>query len=345
MDSNTATFSGPIEAQQIKAASRILVYALPELVMAKFGSTNGVPMNTGDQIKFTYWEYFPVTGVPTIEGITPSSVPLVRKNVTLQLQQYGIWTPVTDWVVDLHPDNVMKPIMRNLGVWVGQTCEKLTCNALLAGLNVLYANNVTSRASVNGTVSRPMCARVKEIFRLNSAKMMTEMVGGSTKVGTVPIPPSWIAVVHPSLEDDIVHCVGFKPVQMYGNPNSILPNEIGSVDNIRFVSTIFLLPWAAAGTSGTTYRSNGQDTAVVGAGSADVYPILFLAEDAFATANLNNKKYGEVVLRRPGNAAPGDELGQTGSAGIKFFFGACILTDLYLVRGEVACTNPSKQVW
>jgi len=346
MDTNTSTFTGPIAAQQLAAASKILVYMLPELMVTRYGSQQGVPNNTGDTIKFTYFDLFPVTGVSMIEGVNPGSLPLTRKNVSLVLQQYGTWTPITDWTVELHPDNIMEPILKNLAEWRAQTMELVTLNTLLGGLNVLYAGGATSRLTIATTINRPMCARVNEIFNTNSAKKITEIMPATVGVGTNPIAASFLAIVTPAMEDDVTHCVNYKPVQMYSNPKSALPNEFGSVEKIRFCTSNFLKPWNAAATttgSQAVYRSGGKDTKTGSAGIPDVHPIIFISKEAYAVATLNSTKQGRVVLRKPGNAAPSDELGQTGSAGIKFWFGATILNDMYLIRGEALCTNPSCQ--
>ena len=346
MDTNTATFKGPLEAQQLMAASKILFYLLPELMVTRYGSQQGVPNNTGDQIKFTYFDLLPVTGVSMIEGVNPGSMPLVRRNVTLTLQQYGTWTEITDWTVELHPDNIMEPILKNLSTWQAQTIEAVTLNTLLGGLNVLYAGGVTSRLTLASTINRAMCARVNEIFNTNSAHKITEIASATVGVGTQPIAASYLAIVTPAMEDDVAHCVNYKPVSMYSNPKGALPNEFGNVEKVRFCTSTFLKPWAAAATttgSQAVFRSNGADTKTGSAGIADVHPIIFIAREAFACATLNSTKGGKVKLRKPGQAAPNDELGQTGSAGVVFWFGSAILNDLYLIRGEVLCTNPSCQ--
>ena len=348
MDKNTATFTGPLEAQQLMAASKILYYMLPELMVTRWGSQQGVPNNTGDTLKFTYFDLYPVTGVSMIEGVNPGSVPLVRKNVSLVLAQYGTWTGITDWTIELHPDNIMEPILKNLATWQAQTCELVTLNALLGGTNVIYAGGVTSRATLATTINRQMCARVNEIFNTLSAKKITKIMSAAVGVGTTPISASFLAITTPAMEDDVAHCQNFKPVSMYSNPHGALnENEFGSVEKIRFFTSTFLGPWAAAATSTgaqTTYRSNGLDTKAGSSGVADAHPIIFLAQEAFACATLNSTKGGKVLLRKPGTAQPGDELGQTGSAGIKFWFGATILNDFYLIRGEALCTNPSSQL-
>jgi len=345
-DRNSATFTGPIEAQQRMAASKILFYMLPELMVTRYGSQQGVPNNTGDTIKFSYFDLYPVTGVSMIEGVNPGSMPINRKNVSLVLQQYGTWTPITDWTVELHPDNIMEPILKNLATWQAQTVELVTLNALLGGTNVLYAGNVDSRLKIASTINRQMVAQVNEIFNTNSAHKITEIMSAAVGVGTSPIAASYLAICTPQMEDDVAHCVNYKPVSMYSNPKSALPNEFGSIEKVRFCTSTFLKPWAAAATttgSQALYRSNGKDTKTGTAGIPDVHPIIFLAKEAFACATLNSTKGGKVVLRKPGNAAPSDELGQTGSAGIKFWFGATILNDFYLIRGEALCTNPSCQ--
>jgi N4-gp56 family major capsid protein len=356
MDPNTSMFTGPLAAVQLASAARVLTYSLPKLVATKFGNQQGVTSNTGDQIKFTWFEYFPVTGVPSVEGVTPASVPIVRRNVTLQLQQFVCWTPITDWVTDLHPDNILTVAERNLATWMAQTSELVTCNTIQGGTVVLYANG-TSRTTVLQTITRPMCARAKEILNLNDAQELTEMVSPNTKVSTVGIPESFIALIHPSLEDDVRHCVGFKKTVEYGNPSAAMESEIGSVESIRFLKTRFLKPFAAASTNATTvlFRSNGADTntAVGGsAGYADVHSVIFLAKNAYGCAKLNNidgvksGKTMSVILRRPNtNPTDTDPAAQRGSAAIKFYFGCVILSDLYMVRGEVCATNPSNIAW
>jgi len=347
MDTNTATFSGPIAAQERKAASHIKFYTMPKLIASKFGDQHGIPNNEGDELKFTYWEFFPVTGAPTIEGVTPTSVPMVRRNVTLRLLQYSTWTIITDWVNDLHPDNVMKPILKNLSDWQAQTIELLTCTTLLSGLNVVYGNGST-RIGLTTTISRSLVARVEEIFELNDARKLTEMVGPSRDIDTTAIPESYIALTHPSMKDDIEHCYNFVPVRKYGNAQKALTNEIGSVEGTRFCTTRFMKPWASAATTAsaqTTFRAAGVDTNVSGGASADVYPIVFLAEGAFACANLNQTKGGKVKMKPVDQADSGDPLGQRGTVGLKFYFGATVLSDLYMVRAEVLCTNPTKQPW
>ncbi len=353
MDPNTSMFTGALAAVQLASAARVLTYTIPKLIASKWGNQQGVTSNTGDQIKFTFFEYFAVTGVPSVEGVTPVSVPIVRKNVTLQLQQYVCWTPITDWVVDLHPDNILTVAERNLSVWMAQTAELVTCNTLIGGTNVIYPNG-TSRTTVLTTITRPLVARAMEALDLNDAEPITEMVSASVKVSTSGIPECYVALIHPSLEDDVRHCVGFKSIVAYGNSMAAQEGEVGCVESVRFFKTRFLKPWNAASTNATSvvFRSANGDTAINGAGYPDVHPVVFLANNAYGCARLNNSdgvksgKTMSVILRRPGtNATDTDPAAQRGSAALKFYFGCVILSDMYMVRAEVCATNPSNVSW
>jgi N4-gp56 family major capsid protein len=71
--------------------------------------------------------------------------------------------------------------------------------------------------------------------------------------------------------------------------------------------------------------------------NADVYPILFIARDAFGIVPLKGKDSLTPMVVNPKPSA-GDPLGQRGTVGWKAWQAAVILQDAYLVRAEVAAT-------
>ena len=75
--------------------------------------------------------------------------------------------------------------------------------------------------------------------------------------------------------------------------------------------------------------------------SADVYPLIILAPDAWATVRLRGVNSGSIAVVNP-KPRGGDALGQRGTLGWKFWHSALILNDELMDRGEVACTeNPT----
>ena len=72
---------------------------------------------------------------------------------------------------------------------------------------------------------------------------------------------------------------------------------------------------------------------------ADVYKIAVFGQDAYATCPLKGKDAAQILVRNPGKAEKGDELGQTGSVGWKTWWAGKILNDAWLVRVEVAASS------
>ena len=70
---------------------------------------------------------------------------------------------------------------------------------------------------------------------------------------------------------------------------------------------------------------------------ADVYPIIYIARDAYGIVPLKGKDSITPMVVNPKPAA-GDPLAQRGTVGWKAWQSALILQDAFLVRAEVAAT-------
>jgi N4-gp56 family major capsid protein len=109
-----------------------------------------------------------------------------------------------------------------------------------------------------------------------------------------------------------------------------MEGEIGSVEDVRYIrSTVFEAYEDAGGTKGAMLSTTGTD--------ADVYPILFLARDAYGIVPLRGKDSVEVMVVQP-KATNTDPLAQRGTIGWKVWNATVILQDAFMVRAEVAAT-------
>jgi N4-gp56 family major capsid protein len=72
--------------------------------------------------------------------------------------------------------------------------------------------------------------------------------------------------------------------------------------------------------------------------SADVYPALFLARDAFGIVPLKGRSSITPSVVNP-HPSESDPLGQRGHIGWKAYTGTVILNELYMVRLECAVTD------
>lgn len=310
------------------AAKEFLVRAIPYLVFEKFGQTKPLPANNSKVIKFRRYEPLSPTPNPLTEGVTPTGKQLVATDVTATLAQYGDLTRVSDVIQDTHEDPTLQECVALLGEQAAQMLETVRFNVLKAGTSVRYANG-SARDAVNTAVSLTVLRRAVRDLQRQDAKKITSIVKPSPNYNTEPVAPAYVAIHHPDLENDIRGIPGFVPPEKYG---AMTPweNETGKVEQVRFVSSTLIKPWAdAGGAKGTMLSTTGT--------SADVYPILLVGRDAYGIVPLRGKT---AVTPMVVNATPSDSdpLAQRATVSWKAMQTAVILNDLFMVRIECAAT-------
>lgn len=343
----TGTAYGDITPRQAAfSMAGFLNRAIPNMTIEQFGQTYQVPTNSTQTAKFRRYFLAGATGsagsdvgnfsmplamTALTEGVTPVGRKLANKDYTVQMQQYGDFVEFSDVIQDTHEDYpaLLKELMNILGDEAAVTVETLRFNVLKAGTNVFYGNGV-SRAAVNTAITLQLQRKITRSLKRQNAKMITNVLKSSPAYNTQPIEASFIALVHPDVENDIREMDGFVSTKHYA---SVTPfdSELGSVEDVRYIRSTVIAPWAdAGGLLGAMISTTGVN--------ADVYPILYFARDAFGVVALRGKSVASIMVVMPKPAA-GDPLGQRGTAGWKLWNATVILQDAFLVRAEVAATN------
>ena len=310
------------------AEKQLLKRGLPYLVLEKFGQAKQIPANNTKTIKFRRYNQLPTNPVALVEGVTPTSRQLTFTDVTATLQQYGDVVEITDVVMDTHEDPVLNEAVDILGEQAAQIIEKMRFGIIKAGTNVIYANG-TGRSDVNTPLTTAIQRRAVRSLKRQNARQITSIVRSTPNFGTENVAPGYVALIHPDLEPDVRSMTNFTPSEKYG---SISPweNELGKVDDVRYVSSTIFEPFAnAGGAKGSMLSTSGT--------SADVYPVIFLGRDAYGIVALKGMYAVTPMIVNPKPAA-GDPLGQRGTAGWKAMQTAVILNDAWQVRVEVAAT-------
>ena len=315
----------------IIAISQFLKHAEHAIVFNKLGQIERVPKNKGQTIKWRRWVPFdPITTALT-EGVTPSSQKLAVVDVTATLGQYGGWSEITDVIQDTHEDPILQGMMQVHGQQASESFETLTYLTLRAGTNVVYANG-SARNAVNTKISLGKVRSAVRTLNKNKCRKKTTILAPSVNYKTQAIEAAYVAVCHTDLEPDIRDLPGFVPVSQYGSRQTICPQEFGSVENVRFITTTIATPFADAG------GLDGDAVLSTTGTNADVYPVLIFGEDAYGTVALKGKDSAEILVRNPGKPENGNELGQRGSVGWKGWHVAARLNEAWMVRLEVAAT-------
>lgn len=316
------------------AAREMLAHAEPVLVLSKFGASKPLPMNRAQSAKFR--RPIPFTAVPAnqllTEGTTPTAVQMAYEDVSVTLAQYGGLVQITDVVNDLAEDPVLKDSAMLSGEQAAETVENVIWGAIKAGTSVVYANG-TARNQVNTAVSLDDIRLAVRSLRSNRGKPITRILDSSPNWQTRAVEGGFVAVGHTDLEADIRNLPGFIPVADYGSRQPLCPEELGTVESVRFVLSPVLTAIADAGgaAGGAVVSTSGTN--------ADVYPLIVLAREAYGLVALKGKYAIEPTVINPGVKDKSDPLGQRGYVGWKTYFASLILNNRWIQRIECAASD------
>lgn len=325
-----STSTGISQRTEVYAEREMLKHAAAVTVLDKWALVKRMPKNKSTTIVFRRPKPFKAVTAPLLEGVTPNTTVFEYENVTGTLKQYGQVVGITDVIADTHEDPVLNDASQQAGENIGRTTEALLYGVLRAGTNVFYANG-SARGSVNTPITLNKQRAITRALKAQKAQKVTKMLSASPGYETRAIEASYIAVAHTDLESDIRGLPGFTPVAEYGQRQPVCAEEIGSVEDVRYILSPDLEPWDDAGGA-----ENGMVSQT--GTNADVYPVLYFGKES----------YGSVALRDAGAVSPtiipvnqktkDDPLGQRGYVGWKTWFLAMRLNEAWMARLEVAVT-------
>ena len=288
-----------------------------------------MPKNKANTVKFRRPVPLAVATTPLTEGTPPTSQALGYEDVTVALSQYGNVVEITDVVHDLAEDPVLKDAAMMCGEQAMETIETLMWGVIRGGTNVVYANG-SARSAVNTVLTLNKQRAITRTLKNNRGKKVTNMLSSSVKFNTEAVAAAYIAFAHTDLEADIRGLAGFTPTEKYGSMKAI-PYEIGKVEDVRYVLTPVLDSFAdAGGTAGSMISTGGS--------AADVYPIVYVAKDAYGHVALKGADAITPTIINPGQLDKSDPLGQKGMVGWKYYHKSFIANQSWMVRAEVAAT-------
>lgn len=321
------------------AVARLLKRGQALMILERFGQID--PQGEGKSLtrKWRRIEALPAAVAPIAEGVAPAGQQLQVTNIETTLEQYADVQYFTDVIQDTIEDNTLDDMVKLAAQQVAETKEIVRFSVLKAGTNVFYSGTATTRATVNGTVTRGDLRRIYRSLKRNRAEEISEIVSASTKYATEPVGRAYFAVCHTDLDADWKNVTGFTPVEKYSDAMRAMPGEIGKVENIRVITSDLFSPWLAAATSssGSTYLTNGAS----GTGYPDVYPVLIFGQNSYAIVPLQGKNAVKINVINP-TPSIADVCGQKGAVSWKMYDGCAILNELWMARYEVAATaNPS----
>lgn len=317
----------------VYVVAKMLIRALPYLVFEKFGQAYPLPTRSTKTAKFRRFESLDATPTALTEGVTPTAQTFTVTDIEATVTQYGNLVTMTDVLLDTNDSPVMEQVTQIVGEQAAETVENMRIGVLLGGTNVEYANGA-ARTAVNTPLTLPLQRRITRKLKNQKARFLTDSIKSTPRFYTESISPCFVAVCHPDCEADIRSLPHFQDVKDYGNTTP-WENEIGAVEGVRYLFTTLMKSWPDAGGTKTNAAS---ETMVSTTGTkADVYPILFLAKDAYGLIPLKGAESLTPVIINPTHSES-DPLAQRAHVAWKTMQTCVILNQAWMVRAEVAVT-------
>lgn len=330
--SGMTTYSDISQRTTVYAEAEMLAHAEPILVLERFALTKPLPKNKAETIKFRRPIPFAVTTTALVEGVTPAPQAMRYEDVEVTMSQYGGWTVITDRVHDLSEDPVLKDATMLSAEQAAETKEQIVWGVLKGGTNVFYgAAADTARTDVNDAISTERQRAIVRFLKQQRAKPLSRILASTPNYDTTHVERGYFAFAHTDLERDIREMTNFRVYGDYGSTSKALPGEIGRVEDVRYICSPLLQPFEGAG-SGT---ANGMETT---GGNVDVYPVVYVGQDAYGVVPLKGAGSMSPRVKNPGQISDSDPLGQRGMVSWKMWFAALRLNEAWMARLEVGAT-------
>jgi N4-gp56 family major capsid protein len=332
------------QARLGRFAGAIIKHAIPVEVLAKTASQMEMPKNKSDTLIVRSWVPYGASAAQpnqwtvaaethiTQEGVTPDADTIVPRDVTFVMEQFMILYSITDKAYDMFEDDLTDAMKEQTGERTGLVKEMYLYGKLKAATTKFYGGGGATRASVNTTVTATLLGKIDRSLKANHSTRLTKILNPSPSFGTSSVSASWIVYHHTDLDWDVQNLPGFTKVADYGSRQPISEWETGSFGNFRFVSSPELTPYLNAGAAVGATGLKAQSTNV------DVYPMLFIARDSYASVALRGMDSVTPIMLMPSNQDKSDPGGQRGYVGAKWYDASGILNQGWIHVLEVGAT-------
>ncbi|KKM97724.1 hypothetical protein LCGC14_1165070 [marine sediment metagenome] len=309
----------------------ILDNAVPYLIHDRFGQTRPVPKNKGDQITFRRMGALEAATTKLVEGITPTGKKLSSTEIVAYLAEYGDYVTLTKWFNMTNLDGNLLGAGEVQGNQAGDTADLVIRTGIISGTSVRRAAGVASRGAIATAFSDADVAAIVRTLEGNNAKFIHKAIYGGVKVNTYPIRKCFPCITHTDNRYDIERLTGFKSVEEYASQKNVMEEEIGTVGNLRFLTTTNAKIWPSVGIAVGSTGLKAIDSTNI-----DVYSTLVLAKDAYGITPLGKRNISHIIKKF---GSGDDPLNQRGTSGWIFALVSKILNDDFIIRAEHGVTD------
>ena len=309
-----------------------------------------------------------LNAVAIAEGATTGNKQTIQKiTIETSFARYGEILPYTDEVEMFSEDYVQVRYREELGALANQRFEDLIQRDMLGTTNVMYAGTATSNLTLGANVAADgsedndfrvsydlIRKGVRKLVR-NRAPKSKGILVGSDKVGTMPVPQAYYAIIGAEVKYDLervtrgtgnVEEFAYIPFHKYGTVDKAAQGEVGAMGDVRFIESESAMvyhgegakvPAGYAGTLATTTLSSA-DASRLGNGYTagdehfDAFPILFPTEGSFATVGLKGQGKIKFNAQSPSKIELGNPFGTNGFFSYNMWYAGLIIREERLLK-------------
>ena len=279
----------------------LLENAREAMVWNQFGKEQ--TMTHGNSAEWRKMKTFAPALTPLEEGKAPEGSTLGMERITAEISQHGDYVPVSDVLEYEAYDDVIFGATEEMGAAGGETEDLLTRNSVIAGTAVAYCplsdgTVPTQRSGLDGT------------SRLTPT-MVNKAVTYLKKMKAPRINGYYVAIIHPSVAEDLRETGEWKEFHKHNAVNQIFKGEIGELHGCKFIESNTAKIWN---------EDNGA-----------VYATMFFGKDAWGKLELAGAGMEMIIKDKSEIGGP---LEQFSTVGYKFMHGTAILYPERLLRVE-----------
>ncbi|MBR3105868.1 MAG: N4-gp56 family major capsid protein [Clostridia bacterium] len=166
------------------------------------------------------------------EGVIPEGKKFGYSAITMQVYEYGQYTPIGRRLMRHAVDPVAQDAAEEMGASGGNTQDKIARDVCMTGSNVMYCSK-WSGSTENAVTSRSALDKTAVL----NPTMVNRAATWLKKHKAPKINGKYVAIIHPSVSYDIRQSADWIDAHKYATPENIYNGEIGELHGVRFVES------------------------------------------------------------------------------------------------------------
>lgn len=250
---------------------KLLQLPIRQLVAYQFGVPLTLPKGRGLTYTASRWNRVPLPYAPISEGVPPLGQSMTISQVSCTAQQWAdgiILTDVAEMTI-FHPP--FQQAVELCGLAVAETLERNTFVQLLAGTQINYVNERSSRAAlVAGDVldTQTVIRTYAALNTLGAPRFdgdertdtkIAAQSGGARASSNPRMNPHYVALIHPLVSADFRQNSNVDNAWSRSDVNRLYNAEAGEWSGVRFCETNMIPSWTGyAQPTGTGHATGGS---------------------------------------------------------------------------------------